>query len=156
MCRATCGGATGDAVSTQALVLTAIKLGQPSKPAIFARDADTMAASVQLGVTLNKPADVGWRVLDADGAVVRTVRPESSAPSGKLTFAWDGRADDGAWVPDGWYRSVVTATTRSRLVRPGANGLRGCLPGHAVDLVAGARSQADADHQQQRETRRSR
>jgi len=104
-------GATGEAVSTQALVLTAIKLGQPSKPAIFTSDADTMAKSVQLAVTLNKTADVGWRLLDAEGTVVRTVRSASSAPSGKLTFAWDGRADDGTWVPDGWYRSVVTATT---------------------------------------------
>ncbi len=104
-------GVTGEGVSTQALVLTAIKLGQPSKPAIFSRDADTLAKSVQLAVTLNKTANVGWRVLDADGAVVRTVRSESSAPSGKLTFTWDGRADGGAWVPDGWYRSVVTATT---------------------------------------------
>ena len=50
-------------------------------------------------------------MLDAEGAVVRTVRSESSAPAGKLTFTWDGRADDGAWAPDGWYRSVVTATT---------------------------------------------
>ncbi len=104
-------GTTGAAVSTEALVLTAIKLGQPSKPAIFTRDADAMARSVELAVTLNKTAAVGWRLVDSNGAVVRTARSESSAPSGKLTFVWDGRADDGAWVPDGWYSSVVTATT---------------------------------------------
>ena len=73
---------------------------------------DAMARSVQLAVTLNKTASVGWRLLDADGAVVRTVRSDEQRAGGQADVrAGTAATDGGAWVPDGWYRSVVTATT---------------------------------------------
>jgi len=104
-------GVTGDPVAISALVLTAFKLGTPSSPAFFARDADSLAMQVKVAVTVTKPAQVGFQVLDDTGNVVRTVRALASSAVATLSFAWDGKTDSGAWAPDGWYRSVVTATT---------------------------------------------
>jgi flagellar hook assembly protein FlgD len=104
-------GLSGDPVSIDALVLTAIKLGAPSVPTFFARDNDALSRTVKLKVTVLQTAVVSWQILDDAGNVVRTPRPSSSSPAQLIAFAWDGRADSGAWAPDGWYRSVVTATT---------------------------------------------
>jgi flagellar hook assembly protein FlgD len=105
------GGRTGSPMSTQAMVLTAIKLAKPSTVAFFARDGDGLNKVVKFGLTLNQPARVNWRIVDAQGNVVRTVRSEAAMDAGSVTFAWDGRANDRSWAPDGWYRSVVTAVT---------------------------------------------
>jgi len=119
-------GETGTPVSVQALVLTAIKLGKPSSLAFFARDGDSLSRSVKLAVTVSEPAQVSWQIVDQAGDVVRTARTASQASLGKLTFTWDGRTDTGGWAPDGWYDSVVTATTslgtysQSRQVYAGA------------------------------------
>ncbi len=104
-------GATGDPVSVDALVLTAIKLGKPSAPALFARDNDGLAKSVKVSITVTRQAQVSFKIVDEAGTVVRTVRPMSSSGPAKLSFAWDGKEEDESWAPDGWYESVVTATT---------------------------------------------
>ena len=104
-------GETGTPVSLQALVLTAIKLGKPSTLSFFARDADKLSKTVKLAVTVSEPAHVSWQIVDRSGNVVRTVRTAAQAAAGKLTFTWNGRTDAGGWAPDGWYDSVVTATT---------------------------------------------
>jgi flagellar hook assembly protein FlgD len=119
-------GALGDPASVQVLVLTAIALAMPSNAALFGRDADSIGKSTTLKVTVNQQAQVSWRMIDASGDVVRTVRPASAASAGKLSFSWDGKDDSGEWLPDGWYRSVVRATTdlgsytQERLVYVGA------------------------------------
>lgn len=119
-------GAVGEPVSTQVLVLTAIALPAPSKPAFFAGDSDTLSKTTTIKVKVNQQAQVEWKLLDGTGGTVRTIRPASSTAAGTLKFTWDGKADDGSWVPDGWYRSVVTATTalgsysQERLVYVGA------------------------------------
>ena len=105
-------GTIGEPVSTRALVLTAIKLGKPSAPAIFARDEDGLAQKTKLAVTLNQAATIDWRLRNAAGNVVRTVHANAELVAGVQRFAWDGRANNGAWLADGWYRSVVVATTQ--------------------------------------------
>jgi len=104
-------GATGTPVSVDALLLTAIKLSKPSALAFFARDADGLAKSTTVTVTVSEPAKVGFQVVDSSGKVVRTVRALSSATTGPLKFTWDGKLDNGSWAPDGWYQAVTTATT---------------------------------------------
>lgn len=104
-------GSIGDPVSTQALVLTAIKVGKPSSAAIFARDADSLKQRTKLPLALNQPATVDWTIFDAGGNAVRTVRSHDTLSAGKYGFRWDGRGDNGAWVADGWYSSVIEATT---------------------------------------------
>ena len=104
-------GATGTPVSVNALVLTAFKLGLPSAPALFARDADALSKQVKVTVTVSKPAQVGFQVADDAGNIVRTVRASTSTGPATLSFAWDGTTDSGSWAPDGWYTAVVTGTT---------------------------------------------
>ena len=104
-------GQTGDAVSTQALVLTAIKVAKPSATAFHPSDADSLARKTTLRLTVNQRALIDWRIVDASGKVVRTVRANSSVAASIIKFGWNGRADDGSWVPDGWYASVATAQT---------------------------------------------
>jgi flagellar hook assembly protein FlgD len=104
-------GLTGDAVSIDALVLTAVSLATPSSPAFFAADADGLSKTVTLKITLKQAAEVTWQIVGEDGAPIRTVRSGSSLPAGTVAFKWDGKTDAATWAPDGWYRSVVSATT---------------------------------------------
>ena len=104
-------GTTGEPASVAAVVLTAVAVASPSRVALHARDADTLAGSATFEVMLNQPAYLTWRIVDAAGTLVRTVRTGEHAPQGTLTFTWDGRADEGRWVADGTYRSVVSAQT---------------------------------------------
>jgi flagellar hook assembly protein FlgD len=104
-------GLVGDPVSVDALVLTAIKVGTPSVPTFFARDADALSKTVKLKVTVTQPAVVSWQILNGAGDIVRTVRPSSASIAQQIAYAWDGRTNSGSWAPDGWYRSVITATT---------------------------------------------
>ena len=104
-------GATGTPVSIDALVLTAVKLGQPSAVAFFARDADDLSRKSTVPVTVNQQAKVSFQVIDDQGKVVRTLRSLVATAPGSLKLVWDGKEDDGSWAPDGWYQTVVSATT---------------------------------------------
>ncbi len=104
-------GLTGAPASARALVLTAIKVHKPSAVAFFARDADGLNKTVKFTVSLNQSARVTWRIVNASADTVRTVRSNEAMAAGSVTYAWDGRADDGSWAADGLYRSVVTAET---------------------------------------------
>ncbi len=79
-------------------------------PAIFfPQDADAIAATTTVGFTLADPATVTWTIIDATGALVRTISTAEAMDAGVHTFVWDGRDDLGVFVPRGAYRSVVTA-----------------------------------------------
>ncbi len=81
-----------------------------SKPVFFPQDGDALASTTALSLTLRSPATVDWTIRNASGAVVRTVLSGAAIGAGPRTFSWNGRADGGALVPRGTYRSVVTAT----------------------------------------------
>lgn len=104
-------GVVGAPVATEALVLTAVALSTPTKAAIHVSDADSLARNTTLKVTLNQPARLTWLLLDPAGATVRTVRSDVETAAGVTSFIWDGKSDAGTWVPDGHYRSVVSAQT---------------------------------------------
>lgn len=104
-------GVVGHPVSTEALVLTAIALAVPTRAAIHVSDADSLFKSSTFKVTLNQPARLTWRILNAAGDTVRTVRSDAQTPAGVTSFAWNGKSDAGAWVADGRYLSVVSAQT---------------------------------------------
>jgi flagellar hook assembly protein FlgD len=104
-------GQTGSPAATEATVLRSVAVPVPSPAALFARDGDNLARTSTVKVNVNQQARVGWTIRDAAGNVVRTVRAPAETATGVLSFAWDGRTDGGAFVPDGTYRSVVTAET---------------------------------------------
>ena len=104
-------GVIGDPVSTNALVLTAAAVPAPSKLSIYVSDADKIDNNTTLNVTLNQPAQLTWTIQNLDGLTVRTIKSGAQLPAGLTKFVWDGKSDTGQWVPDGHYRSVVTAQT---------------------------------------------
>ncbi len=76
----------------------------------FPQDADTLARKTTASFTLLAPASVTVRVLDRDGALVRTGMTDRALPAGAATWAWNGKNDAGAFVARGRYRIVVSAT----------------------------------------------
>ena len=126
-------------------MLTAIKLAKPPSVAFFARDADALNKTVQFTVTLNQTA---WLVAHRQRRRGnRTVKSDASTPAGIVSFVWDGKASTGTWAPDGYYRSVVTATTSlGSYTQQRSTHAR--LPDHSFSDVSGTRRQGDADDPQ--------
>ena len=83
----------------------------PSVPTFYPSDGDSLASTVRFDVTLTQPAQVDWQIKDDSGNTVRTAMTDAPLAAGVSSYVWDGKADGGAFVPDGWYRSVVEATT---------------------------------------------
>jgi len=81
-----------------------------TKTVFFPQDGDKLAPTVAFHFSLTAPATVGWTVVDAAGTVVRTIKAAEALDAGTYAFTWDGRNDDGAYVPRGTYRSQVVAT----------------------------------------------
>lgn len=90
-----------------------LEMPAPSKAQFFARDADSLMPSATLKIKLSAPTPVAWRLVDAAGTTVRTIRSttQGAMPAGISTFVWYGGSDAGLYVPDGWYRSVATVDT---------------------------------------------
>jgi hypothetical protein len=76
----------------------------------YPQDGDGLSRTTRFSMKLKSPATVTWTVVDAAGAVVRTFRAEEQMEPGTYTYSWNGRDDAGAYVPQGTYRSSVTAT----------------------------------------------
>lgn len=66
-----------------------------------------------LQFTLRRPLTVSLAIADMDGRVVRTLDRNRRYPKGDVRFAWDGRTDSGAKVPDGRYELKVTIPDRT-------------------------------------------
>ncbi|MEO5966081.1 MAG: FlgD immunoglobulin-like domain containing protein [Candidatus Limnocylindrales bacterium] len=81
-----------------------------SKPVFYPQDNDALARSTGLVFRLASSATVSWRIVNGDGATVRTFLTDQALEAGTLSQGWDGRNDDGAFVPRGTYRSYVSAT----------------------------------------------
>lgn len=90
-----------------------LTLGTPSVGAFYPADGDSLSRTVRFDVTLTAPAVVDIQIKDAADNTVRTAMTGASFTAGASSYVWDGKSDGGGYVPDGWYRSVVTATTGS-------------------------------------------
>jgi flagellar hook assembly protein FlgD len=104
-------GTTGNPSSVEVRILTALRAPSATPAHFHASDNDALAPSTTLSVTLDQEADFSWRIVDGADAVVRTYANHVMTLPGVQTWTWDGRSADGAFVPDGKYFSVVTATT---------------------------------------------
>ncbi len=104
------GGNEGAPASVSVRLLTAIAQPAASLELFHAADDDALAPETTFSVDVRHPAQVAWRVVDADGSIVRR-SPEIAAEPGAATWSWDGRDDAGAHVPTGRYTAIVTATT---------------------------------------------
>ncbi len=103
-------GNAGKPATTVVDVYAALKALTRSPKVFFPQDADTLARTATAGFTLLAPARVTIRVIDKDGAVVRSGMTDKALPAGTATWRWNGKTDAGAFAPRGAYRIVVAAT----------------------------------------------
>ena len=101
----------GSAQSTQTVELLAPLLADVGlAPTSFYGGAGS-SGSTTLTYTLSAAADASVIVRDADGVTVRTLQPDTLLAAGTYAFDWDGTDGEGATLPAGSYRLVVTAST---------------------------------------------
>jgi flagellar hook assembly protein FlgD len=94
-------------IDTVSPAITALSVS----PGVISPNGDRVADAARLAFTVSEACKVSLTVLDAQGAVVRTVAPVSAA-AGAARLAWDGKVGVGsALVPaaDGAYSLVVRA-----------------------------------------------
>lgn len=76
----------------------------------YPQDNDRLARSTVLSFTLARPATVTWQVKNRAGEVVLTRYDNVALAAGTYSFTWTGKDQAGAFVPRGFYTSVVAAT----------------------------------------------
>ncbi|MFH0750971.1 MAG: glycosyl hydrolase family 18 protein [Chloroflexota bacterium] len=81
------------------------------RTAFFPQDGDRLVPTATISVRVARPARLTLRVLDASGAVVRTVWKNRAFAAGTAAWRWDGRTADGAWSPPGRYVAELTAVS---------------------------------------------
>jgi flagellar hook assembly protein FlgD len=77
----------------------------------FPQDGDGYAATSRVSFKLTRTATTTLRIYNSAGAPVRTAWSGRSFAAGTWSWTWNGRAANGAWVPRGQYRAVLTTTT---------------------------------------------
>ena len=75
---------------------------------LFSPDGDGRREDAKVNVRLSEPAAVTVEV-QKDGATVRRLITDRTAPRGWVREDWDGRDDDGRVVPDGTYALKLRA-----------------------------------------------
>lgn len=103
-------GKQGSPRTVQVRVLTALKSPRVSSLAIFVTDEDRLAASTTLRTTLTEPAKLSYLITDMAGKKV-VGAGGASQPTGSHSWSWSGTDREGRYVPTGYYRATVTATT---------------------------------------------
>jgi flagellar hook assembly protein FlgD len=76
----------------------------------FPQDGDALAPRTVASFALKAPALVTIRVLDKDGAVIRSGPTDKELAAGPATWAWNGKTDAGDFAKRGTYRIQVAAT----------------------------------------------
>jgi len=112
--RATPRSRSGEQGATKTIdvkVLTTMRAPAVSPQLFYAADGDALAPTSNMSVTLTAAATFSWKVVDGAGNLVRTNVNNVNAGAGQQTWAWNGRNNAGAYVPDGSYFSVMTTTT---------------------------------------------
>jgi hypothetical protein len=88
----------------------------------FPQDGDAFARTARVSFVLGRTAVTTLRIYTQSGTYVRTAWAGRTLASGTWSWTWDGRAPGRMFVPRGWYRAVLSATswlgttTLSRLV----------------------------------------
>lgn len=91
--------------------------GESSAPA-FTPNGDGISDTMTLSHTVSEPAYLEWKVRDMDQNTVRSFTSWTEGGDGSTT--WDGRDDDGDFVPEGRYSVAVTPKDRATNVGPEA------------------------------------
>ncbi len=106
-------GEEGGNQSLSVRVLTTMRAPTVAPAHFYAADGDGLAPTSTFSVTFTQAATFSWNVVNQNGDTVRTRMVDQSVGTGVQSWAWDGKNDAGAYVPDGTYYTVMTAATAS-------------------------------------------
>jgi hypothetical protein len=110
------GGTAAAFAVTQGLKIEPSPILAPRIAKVFSPvcDCSTRVATIQF--KLRKPDRVRLEIVGADGRVVRTLVSGTRLRSGKVTYTWNGRDDQGRFVPQGVYRPRVHLADQHRTI----------------------------------------
>ncbi len=136
----TAGGGGTVVVDTTGVDISSIN-PNGSTAGVFSPNGDGVADAVSTAVSVPEAGSiVGW-VTDGGGATVRGWTATSIA--GANTMSWDGRAANGAYVPDGEYTLHFTARDRA-----GTNGTGMTRDVRVIGFLSAVRSSVRAFYPQ--------
>jgi len=104
---------------TQQLKLTKSPLASPKIKQAFSPVCSGSARchrTAVLRITLREPERITLRIVNAEGAVLRTLLNDKPRTKGPVRVVWDGRTDGGSLAPDGRYRLAVRLEDHDRTI----------------------------------------
>ena len=108
------GGSAVAFAVTERLKLTPTPILRTKVDKVFSPVCRCRTARAQIRFTLRRADDVTVHIVDGDG-VVRTLARQRAA-RGDVVFAWDGRGEGGALLPEGAYRPRVQLANERRTI----------------------------------------
>jgi flagellar hook assembly protein FlgD len=82
-----------------------------ARPPVLTPNGDGVQETTSLRVALTTSSTVDVDILDAGGALVRSLADDRAYAGGTMKLRWDGSRSAGAMVADGRYRARVRATS---------------------------------------------
>jgi hypothetical protein len=110
------GGTAAAFAVTQGLKNQPSPIAAPRIAKVFSPtcDCDTRVASIRF--RLRKPDRVRLQIVGDGGKVVRTLVPGRRLRRGTVSYTWNGRDDEGRFVPQGVYKPRVHLTDQHRTI----------------------------------------
>jgi hypothetical protein len=129
------GGTAAAFAVTQGLKIEPSPILAPRIDKVFSPvcDCDSHLAGIQF--KLRKPDRVRLEIVDGDGNVVRTLVTGLRLRRGRVTYTWNGRDDQGRFVPEGVYKPRVHLADQHRTIDL-PNDMRVDTTGPKVGLVS--------------------
>ena len=110
------GGTAAAFAVTQGLKTRPSPITAPRIQKVFSPQCDCATRVAVIQFRLRKPDRVRLQIVDGGGTVVRTLVPGRRLRSGTVTYTWNGRDDQGRFVPEGVYKPRVHLTDQHRTI----------------------------------------
>jgi hypothetical protein len=110
------GGTAAAFAVTQGLKIEPSPITAPRIAKVFSPtcDCETHVASIRF--RLRKPDRVRLQIVDDNGRIVRTLVPGRRLRRGTVSYTWNGRDDQGRFVPSGVYKPRVHLADQHRTI----------------------------------------
>lgn len=109
------GGTAAAFAVTQGLKIEPSPILSPRIDKVFSPVCDCATRVAGIQFKLRKPDRVRLEIV-GDDRVVRTLVPGKRLRSGKVTYTWNGRDDQGGFVPEGVYKPRVHLADQHRTI----------------------------------------
>jgi hypothetical protein len=110
------GGTAAAFAVTQGLKNQPSPIRAPAIAKVFSPTCDCATRVATIRFRLRKPDRVRLQIVDDGGKVVRTLVPGRRLRRGTVSYTWNGRDDQGQFVPQGVYKPRVHLTDQHRTI----------------------------------------